>query len=91
MTDPTNILPEPYQSGRLIGKIPTVSIKETVALKPCPFCGSDVMAIQEQDGFSNVLYWSIRHPLKDCILRNIPLCSRNLDELVEQWNRRVNE
>ena len=59
--------------------------------KLCPFCGSDVKAVQEQGRFIKTLYWQIQHPLKDCILRDIALCSKDLDELIESWNRRVDE
>lgn len=44
MTDSTNTLPGPYQSGRL---------------KPCPFCGSSDVFMRELTNYSNYAFKGI--------------------------------
>jgi len=62
---------------------PTVAKTETVALKPCPFCGSQKVWLTD---------WA--NPAIQCRNCHLVVDTESLmdeEELVERWNRRVEE
>lgn len=57
-------------------------------LKPCPFCGRSVYAIQDTTLLCGHRYWYIRHKNSDCILGD-NFRSRlytTKEELMRAWN-----
>ena len=63
----------------------TVTINVQAALKPCPFCGSEVKMVYIGRE------WELHHPINDCFLGHIVATSKDPREMVEQWNRRAIE
>ena len=61
-------------------------------LNPCPFCGCEMsMAIMDYKLVKTQLY-SIVHPDNGCILEGYESRESSArGELVDKWNRRVNE
>ena len=77
MTDPTNTLPEPYQSVRL---------------KPCPFGGGEPIEDWEReeregDEVGPIISWSVY--CTKCYAEVFSCQSR--EDAQEKWNRRVQE
>lgn len=77
MTDPTNTLPEPHQSGRI---------------KPCPFCGGKPIedwerAEREGDEVGPIISWS--YYCTECYAEVFSCESQ--EDARAKWNRRVNE
>ena len=64
----------------------------TTELKPCPFCGCKMsMAIRKYVCLKTQCY-SIVHPDNGCILEDYESYETSArGELVDKWNRRVNE
>ena len=55
---------------------PTVAKMETVAMKPCPFCNTDMSVMGER----------VWHPPFDCILYSFSFKDNEMNRL--RWNRR---
>lgn len=76
---------EQYEN-MLMGRIPIVTKKETVALKPCPFCGSyDIQSSYGQIGPNKTGYTIL---CRDC---GMYTDSSDEETAIREWNRRVKE
>lgn len=65
---------------------------EGIELKPCPFCGCEMSIAIIDYSLVGRWYYSIVHPDNGCILEDFksPEISAR-GELVDMWNRRVEE
>ena len=66
---------------------PTVSKMETIALKPCPFCGSSDVRMREITNYRDFAFKGIF--CDGCSTFHVAWISD--ENRVESWNRRVGE
>ena len=52
-------------------------------LKPCPFCGSEVVEFKVEP-----IWWYVQCTSEQCKVRMV---AHNREEIEEMWNRRVKE
>lgn len=57
----------------------------TDEIKPCPFCGVKIKIKQNGD------VWELQHPKSDCFMGRLLPFSRDVEDMTERWNRRVEE
>lgn len=61
-------------------------------LKPCPFCGCEMSIEIINYNIVKIKHYSIVHPDNGCILEDYESRETSArQELVDMWNRRVNE
>ena len=61
-------------------------------LKPCPFCGCEMAIAIKDYRLMKTQHYSIVHPDNGCILEGYESCKISArGELVDKWNRRLNE
>jgi len=82
--DPYGYKPNTFKYG-FPTVYPTVAEQRTVALKPCPFCGSD--ATLKYPRKSELTY----SPTITCNKCNAEIWAGSKEEAIEMWNRRVRE
>ena len=77
---------EQYEN-MLMGKIPIVAKKETIDLKPCPFCGSEKLVFADEDDGACCIRCT------DCgaqVGHYMEYMSDN-EDIAGLWNRRADE
>ena len=78
MTDPTNTIPAPYQSGK-------------VELKPCPFCGGEPYIAKRRFSWTDddeAVYYGV-----GCKKCRVQFSCSNVDltDASNEWNKRISE
>lgn len=83
--DPYGDKPDTYRTG-----YPTVAENQTVALKPCPFCGGNNVDFKHYNVKNND-WWYVS--CEDCEIALDPLYfnGQTKEQAIERWNRRANE